>query len=96
MVAKRDIVNEVFNVREETENYQVSQLKDEIAELKDLIRQSMIIRDPSAPYVKKERNMAVEEAERAMQNRAIYQSRQLRKGKPATNERNVTVSSLEL
>ena len=96
MVAKRDIVNDVFNVREETESYQVSQLKDEISELKSLIKQSMIIKDSSAPYVKKERNMAVEEAERAMQNRAIYQSRQLRKGKPETDERKAMVSSFEL
>lgn len=96
MVAKRDIVNGVFNVKEETAPYEVSQLKDEIAELKALIKESMIISNGNPQNVKNQSKIAIEEAERAMQNRALYESRQLRKSKPATNEHNVMVSSLEL
>lgn len=96
MVAKKDIINEVFNIKEESASYEMSQLKDEIAELKAMIKQSMIINDGSSPYVKNQRKIAVEEAEKAMQNRAIYQSRQMRKGKPETEERKVMVSSFEL
>lgn len=95
MVAKRDIVDEVFNIQPE-EKDQINALKNEINELKDIIRQSIILSNGNPQNVKNKSRIAIEEAEKAMQNRALYQSRQMRKGKPETKDHDVMVSSFEL
>jgi integrase len=95
LVAKRDIVNEVFNTIQEPEGAQMKALKDEIAELKALVKQSIIISNGSPDNIKNTSKIALEEAEKRMQNMALYESRQMRKGGPVQQENAVVVSSLE-
>ncbi|MGV8162171.1 MAG: tyrosine-type recombinase/integrase [Candidatus Nanoarchaeia archaeon] len=95
LVAKRDIVNEVFNTIQEPEGTQMKALKDEIAELKALIKQSVIISNGSPDNIKNTSKIALEEAEKRMQNMALYESRQMRKGGPVQQENAVVVSSME-
>jgi len=78
MVARRDIVNEVFNVKEVAASYEVSQLKDELARLKALVKQSVTICNGNLQDVKNQRRIALGEAEKAMQNRALVASRHIR------------------
>ncbi|MCF7798883.1 tyrosine-type recombinase/integrase [Candidatus Woesearchaeota archaeon] len=79
LTAKQSIVNEVFNVKEETATYEISQLKDEIAELKTLIKESMIISNGNPRNIKNQNRIAIEESENYMQNRALYQARKIRR-----------------
>ena len=95
LVAKRNIVNEVFNVKPEQQNNEIKELKDEISELKALIRQSVILSNGNPENIKNGNKIAVEEAERRMQNMALYESRQMRKGGPAQQEAPAVVGSLE-
>ncbi|MBI2133605.1 site-specific integrase [Candidatus Woesearchaeota archaeon] len=95
LVAKRDIVNEVFNTIPEQEVAQMKALKDEISELKALVKQSIIISNGSPDNVKNTSKIALEEAEKRMQNMALYESRQIRKGGPIQQESTVVVSSME-
>ena len=95
LVAKRDIVNEVFNTVPEQEGAQMKALTDEISELKALIKQSIIISNGSPDNVKNTSRIAVDEAEKRLQNMALYESRQMRKGGPATDENKPVVSAFE-
>ena len=69
--------------------------RDEISELKALIKQSVILSNGNPENIKNGNKIAVEEAERRMQNMALYESRQMRKGGPAQQEAPVVVGSLE-
>jgi len=57
--------------------------------------QSIIISNGSPDNVKNTSKIAVEEAEKRMQNMALYESRQMRKGGPVQQESAVVVSSME-
>ena len=96
LTAKRDIVNEVFNIQDQKESKELESLKDEISERKAILKQSVILSNGNPENTKNQSRISIEEAERMMQNRALYASRQLRKNKPAENERRPVMSSFEL
>ncbi|RMG34933.1 MAG: hypothetical protein D6732_10055 [Methanobacteriota archaeon] len=79
LVAKRDIVNDVFNAPEESESKEILSLKNEIAELKALMMQSVILSNGNPMNSKNMSRIAIEEAERLMQNKALYEARRLRR-----------------
>jgi integrase len=93
--AKRDIVNEVFNIQEQKESRELEMLKNEISELKNILKQSIVLSNGHPENIKN-RRIVIEETEMMLQNRALYESRQLRKTKPAENNQRQYVSSLEL
>jgi hypothetical protein len=66
MKAKRDIVNSVFNSTEEKHNKEISSLKDQIAELTNLVK--VVITPQSEAATRPRDNMAEEEAIAMMQN----------------------------
>ena len=69
--------------------------RDEISELKALIKQSVILSNGNPENIKNGNKIAVEEAERRMQNMALYESRQMRKGGFIQEEAQAVVGSLE-
>lgn len=79
LTAKKDIINEVFNVKEDTISYGVSELKNEIAELKALMKESIIISSGNPDHIRNQNRISIKEQENMMQNRALYQSRQIRR-----------------
>lgn len=79
LVAKRDIVNQVFNTAEVNETDQIDSLKEEIAQLKELMLQSVILSNGNPHNVKNTKKMAVNEAEQYAQNRALYGRGQIKK-----------------
>ena len=66
MKAKRDIVNSVFNTAEEKHDKEISSLKDQIAELTNLVK--VVITPQSEACTKPKENIAEEEAIAMMQN----------------------------
>jgi len=75
LTAKQDIVNEVFNVQPQQESAQIASLKNEIHELKEIMKASVLLSNGNPNNVKNQNKIAVEEAERFLQNRALYQAR---------------------
>jgi integrase len=79
LTAKKDIVNDVFNTQISQESHQMTALKDEISELKALMKQSVILSGGHKDHIRNQNRIAMEEAEGFMQNRALYQARQIKR-----------------
>jgi len=95
MVAKQDIVNEVFNIQDGKESHEMKMLRSEISELKKIMMESVVLNSGHPNHIRN-RKIIIEESEMRLQNRALHESRNLRRDKPATDERKKVVSSFEL
>lgn len=96
LTAKKDIVNDVFNVQAHQEHAEIAALKNEISELKEIMKASILLSNGNPGNIKNQNRISIEEAERAMQNRALYQARRIRKVTEETEVRKQFVSSFEL
>ena len=77
LTAKQDIVNDVFNVVPQQESAEIASLKDEIQELKEMMKASVLLSNGNPNNIKNQNRIAIEESERFMQNRALYRARKI-------------------
>jgi len=91
LTAKQDIVNDVFNVVPLQESAELSSLKNEIQELKEMMKSSVLLSNGNPNNIKNQNKIAIEESERFMQNRALFQARKIYKVTEETEVRKEVV-----